>query len=759
MKNNNLTSSALIFIGAIFFFIFGLIGIHVLIGQQLKEKAHWVDHTHRVIEENQQLYIALLNAETGQRGYLLTQNVDYLEPFNLAVGNAEKVLKKLKALTSDNSEQQVRLDRLNILVDEKLDELSLTIKLTKENSLDKALDVVKSNQGYNLMEEIRLMSREIAQVEELLLETRENDLNDAIELESYLTFTIVILTFILLIAAYFYLRKNVIRPIANTTNKIQSLGDAVISSEQEAELKALAKDTEIESMTSSIIDLQKSSQASQSTIRTQNIKLQTALRKVRDMDSASQVKDEFLATMSHELRTPLTSILGNVEMLMNGSLRKDEEDRLLFAIRSSSQQQLALVNDILDMSKIEAGKFEINPAPFNIKRVLDQLDQMFQGKAALKGLTFNVVENHEDKHLVTGDEQRITQILINLIGNAIKFTDQGQITLAVDLVDQTLVFSVTDSGIGIENEYLGHIFNRFAQADNSISRDFSGTGLGLNISKTLAELMDGDLQVDSEIGKGSTFRLVIPYVPTNEAADQVIEKFSSQEFDGLSGHVLIAEDTPELQLLEKNLLESFGLKVSLAENGQQAVELSKSLSLDLILMDMQMPVMDGLEASRLIRAQGDNTPIIALTANVLPKHKNAFMAAGCNEFIAKPIDTTLLHEVLSKYLTTADESDKTVSSTDHALADVLAENPEITAMFLDSIPDYLADLESSLKDEGWDELRKLAHTLKGTASTLMFSDIAKKAEALQFALDESDLNRIPEISQELTEALKAAQLM
>ena len=756
MKTNNLTSSALIFAGAILF-IFGLIGIDVHVGQHLKEKAYWVDHTHRVIEQNQQLYIVLLNAETGQRGYLLTQNIDYLEPFNLAVGNAEKVLKKLKTLTSDNSEQQVRLDRLNILVDEKLDELSLTIKLTKENSLDKALDVVMSNQGYNLMKEIRLISREIAQAEELLLETRENDLNHTIELERYLTFTIVILTFILLITAYFYLRKNVIILIANTTNKIQSLGDAVISSEQEKELKALAKDTEIEAMTSSIIDLQKSSQASQSTIRTQNIKLQTALRKLRDMDSASQVKDEFLATMSHELRTPLTSILGNVEMLMNGSLNKDEEDRLLFAIRSSSQQQLALVNDILDMSKIEAGKFEINPAPFNIKRVLDQLDQMFQSKATLKGLTFNVVENHEDKHLVTGDEQRITQILINLIGNAIKFTDQGQITLAVDLVDQTLVFSVTDSGIGIENEYLGQIFNRFAQADNSISRDFSGTGLGLNISKTLAELMDGDIQVDSEIGKGSTFRLVIPYVPTNEAADQVIEKLSIQEFDGrLSGHVLIAEDTPELQLLEKNLLESFGLKVSLAENGQQAVELSKSLSLDLILMDMQMPVMDGLEASRLIRAQGDNTPIFALTANVLPKHKNAFMDAGCNEFIAKPIDTTLLYEVLSKYLTTADESDKTVSSTDHALADVLAESPEITAMFLDSIPDYLADLESNLKDEDWGELRKLAHTLKGTASTLMFSDIAKKAEALQFALDESDLNRIPEISQELTEALKKA---
>ena len=756
MKTNNLTSSALIFAGAIFLFIFGLIGVDVRVGQQLKEKAHWVDHTHRVIEQNQQLYIVLLNAETGQRGYLLTQNIDYLEPFNLAVGNAEKVLKKLKTLTSDNSEQQVRLDRLNILVDEKLDELSLTIKLTKENSLDKALDVVNSNQGYNLMEEIRLMSQEIAQAEELLLETRENDLNHTIELERYLTFTIVILTFILLITAYFYLRKNVIIPIANTTNKIQSLGDAVISSEQEKELKALAKDTEIEAMTSSIIDLQKSSQASQSTIRTQNIKLQTALRKLRDMDSASQVKDEFLATMSHELRTPLTSILGNVEMLMNGSLNKDEEDRLLFAIRSSSQQQLALVNDILDMSKIEAGKFEINPAPFNIKRVLDQLDQMFQSKATLKGLTFNVVENHEDKHLVTGDEQRITQILINLIGNAIKFTDQGQITLAVDLVDQTLVFSVTDSGIGIENEYLGQIFNRFAQADNSISRDFSGTGLGLNISKTLAELMDGDIQLDSEVGKGSTFRLVIPYVPTNEAADQVIEKPSIQEFDKLSGHVLIAEDTPELQLLEKNLLETFGLNVSLAENGKQAVELSKSLSLDLILMDMQMPVMDGLEASRFIRAQGDNTPIFALTANVLPKHKNAFMDAGCNEFIAKPIDTTLLYEVLSKYLTTADESDKTVSSTDHALADVLAESPEITAMFLDSIPDYLADLESNLKDEDWGELRKLAHTLKGTASTLMFSDIAKKAEALQFALDESDLNRIPEISQELTEALKKA---
>ncbi len=369
--------------------------------------------------------------------------------------------------------------------------------------------------------------------------------------------------------------------------------------------------------------------------------------------AADKAKSDFLASMSHELRTPLTAIIGHAEMLSESlqGLNKEHRDTAKTIIRSG-QNQLALVNDILDMSKIESGKFVIDEQPYDLGMMMHELSSMFRAKALDAGLEWGVDERHKERHLLIGDQQRISQILINLIGNAIKFTKQGKVALAVSRNEEQLVFTVTDTGIGMSKSDMDKLFHRFEQIDGSISRRFGGTGLGLYISMSLAELMGGNIEVSSDLGEGSTFCFTLPYRPSDKP---VVEQEQSslrknRPAQQYSGHVLIAEDTPALQLLERRILEKVGLKVTTANNGKEAIEQTSQHTFDLVLMDMQMPEMDGIEATRRLRQQGHSVPIVALTANVMQKHRDQFEAAGCDGFLAKPIDRTALHQILSQYL-------------------------------------------------------------------------------------------------------------
>ena len=388
---------------------------------------------------------------------------------------------------------------------------------------------------------------------------------------------------------------------------------------------------------------------------THNIVLQPLDRelqkKVEELQAAQKIKDEFLATMSHELRTPLASILGYSELLLDEP-SSPEQRAYMQAIRSAGENQLALVNDILDMSKIEAGKFTVNDAPFSLSKLLTDIRKMFEVRVRDIGLTFIVEQKYKEEMLLWGDSLRVMQVLVNLIGNATKFTEKGSVTLTTDVVYGQLQFSVTDTGIGIKPENMERLFKRFEQEDGSISRRFGGTGLGLFISQNLAELMGGSLSAHSTYGEGSTFILQLPYRPTDEP-EEIVEPESRDTtiHDGLySGHVLVVEDTLAIQLLVKRMLERNGLSVSIAENGQEGIEMSANETFDLILMDMQMPVMDGLEATRLIKQAGSPTPIIALTANVMEAHRKAFEEAGCDGFLSKPIDRDVLLGLIDRYL-------------------------------------------------------------------------------------------------------------
>jgi len=274
-------------------------------------------------------------------------------------------------------------------------------------------------------------------------------------------------------------------------------------------------------------------------------------------------KDKFFAAMSHELRTPLTTIIGNSDILSEGELNEDQS-QLLESIEISGKSLLSLVNDILDLSKIEAGKFEINYAPFDLAMLLYEIESIFMARSRNSGLKFNI-KQVELTHKIWGDGKRIGQILINLLSNAVKFTEQGHVTLTVSL-DKSLYFSVEDTGIGMNKEALDRLFQPFEQANSTISQRFGGTGLGLHISWSLAELMKGEIQVSSQEGEGSQFTLKLPYKESDLPIDTV-KKAAKQQSEQYRGEVLIAEDTPELQQLESRILRSMGATVTVVNAG------------------------------------------------------------------------------------------------------------------------------------------------------------------------------------------------
>ncbi len=429
------------------------------------------------------------------------------------------------------------------------------------------------------------------------------------------------------------------------------------------------------------------------------------LRKLIEAEAterAGKAKDNFLASMSHELRTPLATIIGNSELLTECDLT-DQQQQLLAPVVLSGKNLLALVNDVLDLSKMESGKFEIDAAPFSLEDLLEEVTMLFSTKMRESSLRFEVQQQVHPLYKVWGDRKRIGQILLNLLSNAQKFTQQGRVSLECQLEGETICFSVEDTGIGMSAEVMNRLFKPFEQADSSISRRFGGTGLGLHISWNLAEMMGGDIEVSSREGEGSRFVLKLPYRESDLKLDasQECSPSTRQQTKYFSGEVLVVEDTRDLQLLLCHILELMQVKVSVANNGLEAVEQAMNRTFELILMDMQMPLMDGLEATAQLRELGNVTPIIALTANVMQKHRDAFNEVGCNGFLEKPIDRLELQKVLQRYLKPCERQEEKESVPDlpssqvqPSCAPVLAVDDEEGILEL-----YQLSLEESIERE------------------------------------------------------------
>ncbi len=440
-------------------------------------------------------------------------------------------------------------------------------------------------------------------------------------------------------------------------------------------------------------------------------------------EQAAQAKGDFLAMMSHELRTPLTTLLGNCSLLFDTELDHDQQ-QLLESMSISGKRLLYQVNDILDSSSIESGHIDLVELEFSPRLLIQEMTTLFGRRAQEAGITFSIEGADQFEKMLVGDVHRLGQVLINLISNAFKFTRQGCVCLRieVDRAEGQLRLVVSDSGIGIEEEAVSRIFKPFEQADQTISNRFGGTGLGLFISSRLVQLMGGEIEVTSREGEGSEFTVVLPLREGEGLIDESMQPRAKHRRLHLCGNVLIVDDTPELQLLIRRLVEFHGATVGgVACNGIEAIEQLKHQRFDLVLMDMEMPEMNGLEATRELRALNITTPIVAMTANVMQRNRRQFFEIGGDDFLAKPIDREGLRTILQEYLSTADqqqESAALLQPLNSAIDPVV--DDELMGIFRKRSVELHHELMDAYHCGDWERVRVAAHTIKGSGSSFGF---------------------------------------
>jgi len=477
---------------------------------------------------------------------------------------------------------------------------------------------------------------------------------------------------------------------------------------------------------------------------------------------ASQAKSEFLANMSHEIRTPMNAIIG-LSYLAIGEISNPTARNYIEKVHRSGHSLLSIINDILDLSKIEAGQLFIDNIPFNASATFKDVIELMESKADEKQLNLSMSIDPELDTPLLGDPLRLFQVILNLIGNAIKFTEKGSVSLTVDIVDSnkrdlTMRVCVADTGIGISDDNLHKLFQAFSQEDTTTTRRFGGTGLGLNISQKLVNAMGSEITVESEFGQGSEFSFVVSFARTT---NEELAQFKAQELqldyqiEFKDQKILLVEDNELNQDLALAFFSRSKLDADLAENGKEALALAKSNDYDMIFMDLQMPIMDGFEVTRLIREFNNTVPIVAMSANVFSDAKQRARDAGVTDFLDKPIIIDKATSLISKYIvpevliegrapelapvdkSISDNSGLSVFS--KARFEQLTNNDtalqnKVLVRFCQGAPSMLSEAFDNLAQQEWVTLERNLHTLKSMAASIggqrlaeLLSDLESRA--------------------------------
>jgi PAS domain S-box-containing protein len=835
------------------------IAVLVLIGlyaykttNDYKNASDWTNHTLQVIAEAQEVLLKVKDIETAQRGYVITNEEKYLEPYERSVNSIENVYFKLRSLIRDNAKQLVILDSIHTLINLKIVFAKNVISVRKNKDFKTSQELVATDVGENLMKQIRELTDVFISNEKKLFSERLNIAQEHFYAAKNIIVASIILTILMIIITlYFFINdfnkrmlsekqlqesESRIKKILDsfplgvfvlgingkpyyTNNKSQDiLGRGTIYEASSTDLPEIYKtyiagtDELYPSDKLPIVraingeknicveDLEILKKGKRVPLRVNATYITNSKDEVEyaiavfeditDIKEAEQklieakklaeqsgiLKEAFLANMSHEIRTPMNAIMGFTDLLLNRNLQTEEKD-FVQTIKTSGENLLRIINDVLDVSKIESGTMTFEEHPMSIKELFPSLSSMLIHKAKEKNLELSFEYDHNIPETVLGDPTRLTQIIINLVGNAIKFTQKGSVTVSANVLKEEkesclIEFSVKDTGIGISDDKLQHIFERFRQAESHTTRYYGGTGLGLSIAKQLVELQNGEITVKSLVGVGSVFSFTLNFKKTDKIYNPHPAKNQELNIYELSKkNILLVEDNPINIKFVLSLFADYNMKADIAENGKQALEKIKTKLYDIVLMDIEMPEMNGYETTKVIRNEfKNNVPIIAMTANAMAGEREKCLQIGMNDYISKPIKAELLfekmfNEVIVNHHKDVDEEKKIVRldfliKSMRGKKEVIRDTIDI---FLKQVPEDLAVINEAVSNSDFSAIKKSAHRMKSTVSIMGISEMEAILEEMEvLAADKKEIEKLIALNDSLNlfnqQALRELQI-